>query len=201
MKLKLFLISILVLLSLVGYKTYTETKALKSINSYESCVAAKGSLIQESYPSTCITRLGTRFSQPLSLDNSPLPPNTYDFCGSLQPKTQFTLSIPQGWKLSKSDGSPDYQKYYLSNDVGTEWIRILCGKGFGGGGCDTYDFSLIWNNQSAKACSKTNHSTGIVDVYDFPLLLGGNDLNSFLLSAHAKESLLRKFLSTFHFLD
>ena len=63
MKLKLFFLSILTLLSLVGYQKYSEYSALKSINSYESCVAAKGSTIQESYPSTCITRLGTRFTQ------------------------------------------------------------------------------------------------------------------------------------------
>lgn len=66
MKLKLFFLSILALLSLVGYKTYRDTAALKSIDSYESCIVAKGSIIQESYPATCITRLGTRFTQPIT---------------------------------------------------------------------------------------------------------------------------------------
>ena len=65
MKLKLFLTSIFILLSLVAYKTYRDTVALKSIDSYESCIASKGSLIQESYPATCITRLGTRFPEPI----------------------------------------------------------------------------------------------------------------------------------------
>lgn len=63
MKLKLFLISILALLSLVAYQKYTEYSALKSIDSYESCIVSKGSVIQESYPATCITRLGTHFTQ------------------------------------------------------------------------------------------------------------------------------------------
>ena len=66
MKLKIFIVSIIVLLTLVAYKTYTETKTLKSINSYESCVAAKGSEIQTSYPATCITRLGSQFAQPIN---------------------------------------------------------------------------------------------------------------------------------------
>ena len=63
MKLKLFLLSILVLLSLVAYQKYSEYQTLKSINSYETCIAAKSSTIQESYPATCITRLGSRFTQ------------------------------------------------------------------------------------------------------------------------------------------
>lgn len=63
MKLKLFLLSILALLSVVAYQKYTEYSSLKSINSYESCVAANGSLIQESYPATCITRLGNKFNE------------------------------------------------------------------------------------------------------------------------------------------
>lgn len=63
MKLKLLVVSILALLSLVAYQKYSEYSALKSINSYESCASAKGSTIQESYPATCVTRLGSRFTQ------------------------------------------------------------------------------------------------------------------------------------------
>ncbi len=78
MKLKLLIIGILVVLTLVGYQTYAKYAALKSIDSYESCVASPGSLIQESYPATCVTRFGTRFIQPvpeeLVRDNStPVP--------------------------------------------------------------------------------------------------------------------------------
>ena len=63
MKLKLFLISTIVLLALVAYQKYSEYSALKSIDSYDSCIAATGSRIQESYPATCITRLSSRFAQ------------------------------------------------------------------------------------------------------------------------------------------
>ena len=65
MKLKLFFLSILVLILFVAYQKYTEYSSLKSINSYDSCITAKGSIIQESYPATCITRLSTRFTQPI----------------------------------------------------------------------------------------------------------------------------------------
>ena len=63
MKLKLFIASIAVLLSLVAYKQYRDFAVIKSVTSYESCASAKGSIIQESYPATCITRLGSRFNQ------------------------------------------------------------------------------------------------------------------------------------------
>ncbi len=63
MKLKLLALSIFVVLALTAYQKYSEYSSLKSIDSYESCVSAKGSVIQESYPSTCVTRLGTRFTQ------------------------------------------------------------------------------------------------------------------------------------------
>lgn len=71
MKLKLFIASILVLLALIAYQKYSEYSALKSVGSYESCVAAKGSTIQESYPATCLTRIGTHFKQTILASPSP----------------------------------------------------------------------------------------------------------------------------------
>jgi len=40
------------------------------INSYADCLVAKGSIVQESYPATCVTATGRRFTQPIS---SPTP--------------------------------------------------------------------------------------------------------------------------------
>lgn len=37
----------------------------KPITSYEECVAAQDSVIQESYPATCITKQKQRFTQPI----------------------------------------------------------------------------------------------------------------------------------------
>jgi hypothetical protein len=102
MKLKLFLLSIFALLSLVAYKTYTETKALKSINSYDSCVTAKGSIIQESYPATCVTRLGARFIQPVPSPRPYVFPienwNTY-----VNKSWKIFFKHPPTWKLEESN--------------------------------------------------------------------------------------------------
>ena len=66
MNTKVMFLAILAAVVLIGLKSYRETLTLKSINSYESCIAAQGSRIQESYPATCVTSLGARFTQPLS---------------------------------------------------------------------------------------------------------------------------------------
>lgn len=63
MKLKLLLASIFVLISFVAYQKYSEYSTLKSIDSYDSCATAKGNIIQESYPATCVTRLKSHFVQ------------------------------------------------------------------------------------------------------------------------------------------
>ena len=69
MKLKFLLASIFVLICFVAYQKYSDYSTLKSIDSYDSCATAKGSIIQESYPATCITLLGNRFSQWTKYEN------------------------------------------------------------------------------------------------------------------------------------
>lgn len=82
MQTKLFFVAILAFISIVAYQKYSEYSALKSVNSYESCVAAKGSIIQESYPSTCITRLGNRFISDVVGNESIKVPSTPDLSPS-----------------------------------------------------------------------------------------------------------------------
>ena len=48
----------------LGKQLYSQNTA--QIDSYDQCVAATGSIVQESYPATCITTSGQRFIQPLT---------------------------------------------------------------------------------------------------------------------------------------
>lgn len=50
-----------------GLFAYQEFAASPEITSYEMCIKAKGSVIQESYPATCITKDGKRFIQPVDI--------------------------------------------------------------------------------------------------------------------------------------
>lgn len=72
MKLKLFFLSIIALLSLVAYQKSSEYSALKSIDSYVSCTTAKGSKVDKSSPDICIDPFGAKFYKPLP---SPSPKN------------------------------------------------------------------------------------------------------------------------------
>ena len=63
MKLKLLLASIFLLISFVAYQKYSEYSTLKSIDSYDSCATAKGSVIQESSPHSCVSKLGSIYTE------------------------------------------------------------------------------------------------------------------------------------------
>lgn len=54
------------------------------ISSYADCLNAKGSLIQESYPSVCVTKSGQRFVQELTEEEKKnlLPPSEFENSGS-----------------------------------------------------------------------------------------------------------------------
>lgn len=103
MNIKIFFVLILTVLTIIGYQKYADYSAIKSINSYDSCVTAKGSLIQESYPATCVTSLNARFIQPIPSIN-PAPGVIYDPILTLPVRNSIinspTLVVgfaPPGW--------------------------------------------------------------------------------------------------------
>lgn len=123
MKLRLFLLSIFILLSLVGYKTYAETKDLKSIDSYESCIVASGSIIQESYPSTCVAKSGLRFTQPTPTSESSLFPvvDMSSWRTYTNQKYNFRLKYPTELNLMPKEVNiqQDYEDYNHKCEDGT----------------------------------------------------------------------------------
>jgi hypothetical protein len=48
-----------------AYQYWQLTHATPTV-SYEDCLKAPGSIVQESYPATCVTKDGNRFTQPLT---------------------------------------------------------------------------------------------------------------------------------------
>lgn len=143
MKLKLLIASILIVLGLVAYKQYRDFSDLKSINSYEACATTKGSVIQTTYPSTCITRIGTHFTQPTTPSETILPQDTYNDCGSALPKINFFFKAPKGWTTTMSDHSEMFQKYSIADPNNQQYFEVTCGDGFGGGGYPPEDKTNI----------------------------------------------------------
>ena len=129
MKLKLLVFVVVVaLLSLVAYQKYTEYSLLRSIDSYESCATAKGSVIQESYPATCVTRLGSHFTKPLTLAqqlSAISPDSTSSWKTYRDSFYKFSLKYPSGMNV-KADSNNEYLSYYYSesnNPVFSFYVR------------------------------------------------------------------------------
>lgn len=142
MKLKLLIIIIVVaILSLVAYQKYSEYSALKSIDSYESCTFAKGSVIQESYPTTCVTRLGIKFTT-----------NMVQYWSHYQnDRAKYAFDYPASWQYI-----PD------TRDV---WNDIIIGNGNGKDSLTSFvqvninnslNFYIPWSGKKEIILSKNN---------------------------------------------
>lgn len=141
MKIKLFILAIFVLLSFVAYQKYSEYFSLKSIDSYEACITAKGSVIQESYPATCVTRLGSRFIQPIpSLNLTPSP----EIIKNPQ-ISNFVIDNIYAWNL-------------INNEAGTTYIKedSCVDSEFGISGCNYIEISYSSDSSENKSIFDTN---------------------------------------------
>jgi|GEM_PF-3843309 len=70
------------LIGIIGYLIFQNDQLRKSssISNYEECLASSGSLIQESYPATCVSKSGQRFVQKIDpgINPEPVPPDFLD---------------------------------------------------------------------------------------------------------------------------
>jgi hypothetical protein len=57
-------------LGFLAYQNWQLRQQIHTPTTYQECVEAPGSMIQESYPATCITKNGARFTQPLTNEES-----------------------------------------------------------------------------------------------------------------------------------
>ena len=62
----ILLIGFGIAIGLFSAKFLSQSSSLSQISSYADCLVSKGSIIQESYPATCVTASGQRFTQPIS---------------------------------------------------------------------------------------------------------------------------------------
>jgi hypothetical protein len=127
-----------------------------------------------------------------------LPSNTFDNCGSSQPRVKFSVIPPDDWILEKGEGSEIFQEYKITK--GEEWVGITCGTGFGGGGCPQNNLAVLKiNGQNVSSCVGTNSETNKVDLNLSYLEYRGNTF-SFTGSVNNRQT-LDQILSTFKFSD
>lgn len=106
------------------------------INSYDQCVTAKDSIIQYSYPATCVTAGGQSFTQPVSNSIS-LPseipveaPELYSEQTDSAPianwetysnnQYKFIFNYPKDWRIISSVEEPKQQEITVTYDPDTK---------------------------------------------------------------------------------
>ena len=80
-----------------GAKFFIQPQEISQISTYQECLAAKGSRVQESYPGVCVTVSGQRFTQPVT---SPSSTPTSGVPESTNPITDPTAD----WKTYTANG-------------------------------------------------------------------------------------------------
>jgi len=106
-KILLFGIALL-LVAIIGTAAYlfyqNQNKQTPQPTSYEECVNAQDSVIQESYPATCVTKDGERFIQPLSEEEQQ----------NLKPPTPTPTEQPSDELTYEQDLMLDWKTYSTS---------------------------------------------------------------------------------------
>ncbi len=108
---RLRLLTVVLALLAVGWYSYHYYQSVQPIvDSYESCLAAKGSTLLTSYPSTCVTQNGQSFTEPVieGIDQEDIPEITTEeleigwYYGT---ETQYKPGTPQEWEYNDSGKS------------------------------------------------------------------------------------------------
>jgi len=176
---------------LFAYQEYIATTP--AITSFDECMKSKGSIVQESYPATCVTRDGTRFVQPVNQDAySDERVTTYT-----SPEAHITLTFPRrmyvtdtitdenGWQrgaivISTNPGGDD-AKGHLTIVYG---LPTIDGKG---GACIGDDGKSLWQKKTILESSVNvcETQTGLHAGYpvhpkkktEYAFSIGGNNLS------------------------
>lgn len=189
---------------LLAYENKLLRDKLSTPTNYKACMEAQGSLVQESYPATCVTVSGARFTEPLGDTEKKklLPPQdisnwkTYsnENCGLTNPKSPFNISFPADWEETKLQTTvPKQQNEYRYADKNS-WVLITCGTGFGGG-CDNWSTIKV-GSDTKDICYDTT-----IGKFSNIIIKDPQNNNGFSISGNITDKLLLdQILSTFKFL-
>jgi hypothetical protein len=132
----------LLLIAIIGAAAYlfyqNQNKQAPQPASYEGCVNAEGSVIQESYPATCITKDGERFLQPLpddtqnnlqsnfeapdfeSLENWIIFTSNYEYEIKFPAKFEIDTNMLRGSEEFKISSDDEYIALFWKQDLLTD---------------------------------------------------------------------------------
>lgn len=183
-----------ILLGAGGLFAYQEYIAAPEAATYEECIKARGSIIQESYPATCVTRDGKRFTQLLNNDTLPdNPVSTYT-----SPQAHVVLSLPKAMYVTDSvineDGWQLGSIVVSTRPGGNEAITNLTivygipAIGGKGGACVGEDGKTLWQKKTIlkntiNVCDTeeglhAGYLTHPTEKIEYAFFIGGNKLTT-----------------------
>lgn len=105
---------------LLGYQTYVTAS---QITTYEACILARGSRIQETFPPTCVTRNGTHFVQRLPDSGNPVPTQEATPTPACRPRPPCLDQTPRCMIPETEDMCPPAPAAYSCPE--TEWVDCM----------------------------------------------------------------------------
>lgn len=143
-----------ILLGAGGLFAYQEYSAAPAVTSYEECIKARGSVIQESYPATCVTRDKKRFTQPVDpgginpIYTDPLSCNSNNDCVTgIQPSSGCCV-CPKAVNKS-AIGTDGWEVYKSGTDYSSCESLTACSP------CEAPTTPVCRNNQCVFTTQKT----------------------------------------------
>jgi len=131
----LFIGVVILILAIIGtaiylyFQSQNKNEPLVMPTTYEECEKAEGSVIQESYPATCVTKEGSRFIQPLSEEQKKdlQPPTliipleeTKDWQG--YKSSTYSFKYPHDWHVLTFPGNENMILVASKDITGTDQI-------------------------------------------------------------------------------
>ncbi len=122
----------------------------EKILTYAQCAKAEGSVIQESYPETCVTKDGQRFTNSeQKVTDLPLK----NYCSPLE---KICFDYPSDWTVKPEQVNNDTdgvaERIVVADQTGKSWLRLETGMGGLGGMCSNEDksYSKILKTHTTK---------------------------------------------------
>ncbi|MDB5176854.1 MAG: hypothetical protein JWN75_522 [Candidatus Saccharibacteria bacterium] len=110
-----------------------------TVSQYADCVKSEGSVLQETYPETCVTKAGQRFVNPDQKANAVTPKK---YCTPIE---KLCFDYPNDWSVASEKVNADTdgvaERFVISDQTGKSWLRLETGMGGLGGTCSNEDKS------------------------------------------------------------
>lgn len=148
-------VAILGLLGFLFWKNFLNKPAVStsSVSTFAECKAAVGSVIQESYPETCVTRDGQSFTAPS--EGQP-EANTLTYCA---PAEKVCFDYPDDWTIAQVavDGPSDRvtDAFVVQNADNTAKLSFTSGIDGIGGTCFAESFLPVYVQESTPITKMT----------------------------------------------